>query len=172
MNILAIFKNTLRIYGLYSVIQNKTRIIFNIIMEFAQRLKKYIDYKGISLNAFDQSIGTSNGYIGRAIKGNSSLGSDILQNIFSEYTDLNPTWLLTGKEEMLFNNNKQSYQQDEIVHIASEPDMPFHHLPTSIDDERKTLIASINKMTDTADRNSRTLEKIVDYLVSKDINIE
>lgn len=151
--------------------QNKTRIIFNIIMEFAQRLKKYIDYKGISLNAFDQSIGTSNGYIGRAIKGNSSLGSEILQKIFSAYTDLNPTWLLTGKEEMLFNNNKQIYQQDETAHILSESEMPYH-LPTSIDDERKTLIASINKMTDTADRNSRTLEKIVDYLVSKDINIE
>lgn len=140
-------------------------------MTFTQRLKSYIDYKGLSLNAFDQSIGTSNGYIGRAIKSNGSLGSEILQKIFSVYSDLNPIWLFTGDGEMLLPQNSKMYNTHDISRTLNEQDVPYHR-EVSIDDERRTLIDSINKMTETADRNSITLAKIVDYLVSKDVNIE
>ncbi len=69
-------------------------------MKIIDRLKEYIDTKGISYNSFDKSIGASNGYIGRQIKNKASIGGDILEKIFSIYTELSPDWLIMGKGEM------------------------------------------------------------------------
>lgn len=65
-----------------------------------QRLKEFIDFKGISMNAFDASIGASNGYIGRMIKNNASIGSDVLEKIFCIYPELNLIWLIVGEGDM------------------------------------------------------------------------
>lgn len=70
-------------------------------MKIIQRLSKYIEFKGISLNAFDISIGASNGYIGKAIKNSGSIGGDVIEKISEIYTDLSLIWLITGKGEML-----------------------------------------------------------------------
>jgi hypothetical protein len=63
-------------------------------------LQEYIDYKGISVNAFEKSIDTRS-TIGKAIANNSNLRSDILAKIIEVYKDINPKWLLSGKGEML-----------------------------------------------------------------------
>jgi len=70
-------------------------------MKIIERLNQFIDYKNISLNMFDKSIGASNGYIGKQIKNNGSIGSDLIQKIFSVYPDLNILWLMTGEGEMI-----------------------------------------------------------------------
>lgn len=70
------------------------------------RLNDYIVFKGISLHAFDKSIGTSNGYIGKQIKNRASIGGDMLEKISCVYADLNMDWLITGEGEMLRNINK------------------------------------------------------------------
>ena len=75
--------------------------LFYVFMKIISRLAQYIDYKQLSLNGFDVSIGTSGGYIGKQIKKQASIGSDIIQKILSVYQDLNPLWLITGEGEML-----------------------------------------------------------------------
>lgn len=68
-----------------------------------KHLLQYIDFKKISVFKFEQSIGVRS-TIDKAIKSNSNLRSDILSKIIEVYTDLNPDWLLTGKGEMLRQN--------------------------------------------------------------------
>ena len=63
-------------------------------------LKKYIDYKGISVLAFEKSIGTRS-TIDKAIKANTNLRSDIITRIIEKYTDINVNWILTGEGEMI-----------------------------------------------------------------------
>ena len=70
-------------------------------MKLIDRLKEFIDYKGISLNSFDETIGAGNGYVGKQIKRSASIGSDVLEKIFLAFPELNPTWLLTGNGSML-----------------------------------------------------------------------
>lgn len=65
------------------------------------RLAEYIELKDISLNAFDKSLGMSNGYIGKQIKNKASIGGDIIEKISCIYTDLSIDWLITGKGEIL-----------------------------------------------------------------------
>lgn len=70
-------------------------------MKTIERLEQFINFRGLSLYAFDSSIGVGNGYMGKQIKKKGSIGSDILELIFSQYPELNPTWLLTGNGSML-----------------------------------------------------------------------
>ena len=67
------------------------------------RLREYIEHKGISYYAFENSIGASRGSISKAVKENKSIGSSVLENILNIYQDINPNWLLTGKGAMIID---------------------------------------------------------------------
>ncbi len=66
----------------------------------SERVGQYIDKKGISYYAFENSLGASRGSISKAVKEGKSIGSNVLETIMNTYTDLNPDWLLTGQGEM------------------------------------------------------------------------
>lgn len=77
----------------------------------SERLGQYIEEKGLSFYAFENSLGAGRGSISKAVKEGKSIGSNVIENILSLYNDLNPIWLLTGqgsmiKEEGTFLNNK------------------------------------------------------------------
>ena len=66
-----------------------------------ERIKEYIDCKGITVAAFERSIGMSNASFGKSLKNRGAIGSDKIENILSMYTDLSSEWLLTGTGNML-----------------------------------------------------------------------
>lgn len=79
----------------------------------SERVGQYITKKGISYYAFENSIGASRGSISKAVKERKSIGSQVLENILAIYTDLNPTWLLTGVGE-IFTENIEILQNKKI----------------------------------------------------------
>lgn len=72
-----------------------------------ERIKEYIDCKGITVAAFERSIGMSNASFGKSLKNRGAIGSDKIENILSMYTDLSSEWLLTGKGDMLKSDNEK-----------------------------------------------------------------
>lgn len=70
-----------------------------------ERLKQYIDAKGITIAAFEREAGMSNAAFGKALKNNGAIGTDKLENVLSAYPDINPVWLLTGNGDMLTSGN-------------------------------------------------------------------
>lgn len=66
-----------------------------------QRIKIFIDNKGITIKAFEESVGFSNGAFGSQLRNNKTIGVDKIENILSVYPELSPEWLLTGKGTML-----------------------------------------------------------------------
>lgn len=68
------------------------------------RIKQYIDFKGISIRKFEESIGFSNGSFASQFKNNKTIGVDKVENILQFYSEINPVWLLTGKGEMILGN--------------------------------------------------------------------
>lgn len=72
----------------------------------SERVGQYIDKKGISYYAFENSLGASRGSISKAVKEGKSIGSNVLENIMSIYTDINPNWLLTGQGDMFMGNDE------------------------------------------------------------------
>lgn len=93
----------------------------------SERLGQYIDKKGISYYAFENSIGASRGAISKAVKENKSIGSSTLEQIITVYSDLNPAWLLTGQGEMflsdeafLINKNIDTYLLKTDSNVESQ----------------------------------------------------
>ena len=69
-----------------------------------QRIKEFIDIKGITIKAFEESVGFSNGAFGSQLRNNKTIGVDKIENILFCYPELSPEWLLTGNGPMLKSN--------------------------------------------------------------------
>ena len=82
------------------------------------RIRHFIDSKGISIREFSKKIGVSHALIGKV----RSLGSDKLERIVSTYPEINPDWLLTGKGEMI---KKIPYEVEESINVAEEDSMDY-----------------------------------------------
>ncbi len=66
-----------------------------------ERLKRFIENKGLSVSAFEQSIGASDGMIRRAIKNGTDIQSKWLSVISDNYPDLSLDWLIADRGPML-----------------------------------------------------------------------
>lgn len=87
-------------------------------MSFGERIKQYIDYKGISVRSFEQQSTLKNGAIYRVIKNNTSLNGDSIASIGRKWEDLNLNWLMKGEGDMLtdssvLNEPGNKYQKDK-----------------------------------------------------------
>lgn len=71
----------------------------------SKRLGQYLQYKGISFYAIENSVGASRGSISKAVKEGKNIGSNVLEKILIHYRDLNPRWLMLEEGEMLITNN-------------------------------------------------------------------
>lgn len=69
--------------------------------KIVNRIGEYISYKGISVRAFEISIGASNGLISRAVTKNLDITTSWVSKIIETYSEISPAWLLTGEGEML-----------------------------------------------------------------------
>lgn len=84
------------------------------------RIKQFIDYKGIAISAFEKSIGMSNASLGKSLKTGGTIGADKLGNILTAYPEINLYWLVTGKGEMLTSESR-----DEVEEVrANDKSMP------------------------------------------------
>lgn len=77
-------------------------------MSVASRIRQFIENKGISKRKFDEKISQSDGYIGKQIRNDASIGSEVLEKICALFPELNPTWLLTGKGQMIIEEEANS----------------------------------------------------------------
>ena len=78
-----------------------------------QRLKQFIDYKGISVRKFEQICDINLSTIQTAITKNKTIGSDKLVKIAENFRDLNMNWLFLGAGSMINTENSscQNTQQ-------------------------------------------------------------
>ncbi len=78
------------------------------------RIKQYIDYKGLSLRAFEASIGVSNGAITSQMKPGKTIGVDRLENILRIYEELSADWVMTGRGTMI----REEYASKEAANAS------------------------------------------------------
>lgn len=68
-----------------------------------ERILQFIEFKGINKRTFYIETGISNGVLDKK----SGLSMDTIEKFYSKYPEINPEWLLTGKDEMLKQNIKE-----------------------------------------------------------------
>ena len=95
----------LQIYRLLSNYPNFLSTFFYIKMKAIERLYQYLDYKCLKPTALEKEIGLSNGYLGNQRKRNADMGEGAFNKIIDYCRDINPVWLLTGKGDMINEDN-------------------------------------------------------------------
>lgn len=92
---------------------------------FFDRLLRYINYKGETINSFNNKCCFSNGMLLKAIRNNKSIGLDKIEKIFLIYTDLNPNYLFLGEKmtrDNKFKSEKASTNLDFNCTLCKEKD--------------------------------------------------
>lgn len=83
-----------------------------------ERIKEFIDFKGIQMKVFENKCNLSTGYVTSMRK---SLGSEKLNNVLTAFPELNREWLLYGEGNML--NETVSKDNDRLI--------PFYDVETT-----------------------------------------
>lgn len=91
-------------------------------MDIKERVKQFIDYKGITVRAFETQCNLSNGYIGSMRKG---FGIDKLNNVLIKFPELNRDWLLYGEGEMLKEGSQDRDRDREEAIEEEEEKIPL-----------------------------------------------
>ena len=71
------------------------------ISPITERILYYANYKGFSKRKIYIETGISNGVFDKT----TGLGEGTIEKFISTYTEVNPTWLLTGRGEMLISGD-------------------------------------------------------------------
>ena len=91
--------------------------------QIVQRLKDYIDYKQISIAAFEKSVGLGNATFNKVLKSGGAIGTDKLEKILNKYPEINNNWLLTGEGNMLQVESKGKIPVYDVASIGGYNDV-------------------------------------------------
>lgn len=81
------------------------------------RLKQFIEYKGISVRAFQLSADLSNSFVASI---DQSIAHKTQIKIQKAFPELNMTWLLLGEGKMLRNSSAPDTTEDSCTNVAIE----------------------------------------------------
>lgn len=118
-----------------SVFLEKFLIIFPIMNN---RIKQIIDYLNLTTSGFEKKIGTSNGQISKQLARNSAIKSDILAKILEICPNINANWLITGRGEMLLQEQKQEKQEQKTPPPVAD-DTQLQRLQDLLEAKQETI---------------------------------
>lgn len=108
-----------------------------------ERLKQYIDFKGISVAAFERSIGMANASFGKSLKKQGAIGTDKLENILNIYPDISPSWLLKGEGNMILTGEVSQPTQEPaptyLLNMVNEKDLTIREQAEEIGELRERI---------------------------------
>lgn len=105
-------------------------------MKVTDRLQQYLSFRKLSPYTFERTCGIANGYLKKQMKGKGSIGSDIVERITTQYKDLNVTWLLTGKGQMVIT----SYPLNEEISAIAEREQEYTKHEQTIQSLREKIL--------------------------------
>lgn len=103
-------------------------------MGIIERIKQFAEYKEVSMRRFCEIAGIANGGFTKV----KSVGSENLLKIFNAFPDVNLTWLITGKGEML-DNNAQTADNKFAMELIEKKDAEIKSLERKIWEQEKEI---------------------------------
>lgn len=104
-------------------------------MDIIDRIKQYLNHKGISDYRFEKTLSLSKGYINKA----KNPTADILMKMCGIYTDISTEWLLRGEGEML-REKREDLGLHRAESASTDENSLIYKMYKEKDDENKTLI--------------------------------
>ena len=120
-----------------------------------ERLKQYIDFKGISVAAFERSIGMANASFGKSLKKQGAIGTDKLENILNIYPDISPAWLLKGEGNMILTGEVSQPTQEPaptyLLNMVNEKDLTIREQAEEIGELRELIRQLVQRFVKISD---------------------
>ena len=120
-----------------------------------ERIKEFIDYKGIAVSAFEKSIGMSNASLGKSLKTGGTIGADKLGIILNEYPEINLRWLVMGEGQML-----NSDQPENVADEKPQGGNTIDRLLGIIDSQQNELRTLIGMLREKDEEIARLREEL------------
>lgn len=114
-----------------------------------ERIKQFIDYKQITIRAFELAVGFSNGAFASQLKNKKSIGSDKIENILNKFPELNANWLFKGTGQMLARSDEESPLLGEPV---SDYSSEVNRLQKELLEAQAEIIRLQKKAMDSAEK--------------------
>lgn len=133
-------------------------------MKAIDRLFLYFEHKGLKPTPVGMELGLTNGYLSKMRDRHGSIGSDILETIFSNFPDLSPEWLITGSGSMI--------KGDTIMQSSVTPNDNLMQLVQTITSQAET-IGSLKKEVEVLQDRIQKLQQDVSNSKDEDApNVE
>lgn len=110
-------------------------------MDEKEKIRQYLNSKGISKNSFYQKTGFAIGFLDSG----KSLGADKLETIIDNYPDLSLEWLVLGKGDMINNVDNRQYYSDSPDVLKAQIEILDERIKEK-DAQIKEKDAQINKL--------------------------
>ena len=106
-------------------------------MTVKDRIKAYCKEENITIAAFEESVGVSNGYVNSISK---SIGIDKINTIVEKYSNIDIEWLLTGRGSML--KSKRASNSSPSCEESTPPSKDTNNITNKQDitGKRNTLV--------------------------------
>jgi transcriptional regulator with XRE-family HTH domain len=85
-------------------------------MSFSERIKEIIKLKNMKQNTFAQKTGIKRTTISGIINAGSVPGGEVLAAIIEAFPDISPSWLMTGKGQMLLDPSPATIHNSVVGH--------------------------------------------------------
>lgn len=119
---------------------------------FIERLQYYMKLKGINDNQMTIAAGLSVGLLGKLKKSGKGMNSSNIEKILYSYPEINASWLLTGKGEMLVSHDTPSQSVIEVN------DKDIEKNPYS-QENKQQIIGDEGRKTEKSEEKQRKTEK-------------
>jgi transcriptional regulator with XRE-family HTH domain len=104
------------------------------------RIKKFIDYKGISAGELAEITGVQRSNISHIFNGRNKPGAQFIENFLNAFPEVNARWLLTGNGSMLHENSGDNLSGSRPAgEVKSEPDIQYGIKHANDDKEKKEV---------------------------------
>ena len=104
---------------IYVIIITFVRSIIYIRMEV--RIRKFIEYKGISPSELADTIGVQRSNVTHVLKGRNKPSFQFIEKLLQIYPEINAKWLLLGEGKMIEGTTKQATLFDSVSKPVVDP---------------------------------------------------
>ncbi|WP_343570845.1 hypothetical protein ACLCDV_24555 [Sphingobacterium sp. Lzh-3] len=123
-----------------------------------KRIKIVADREGMSVSAFEATIGASKGVFTRALANGTDIQSKWLINLVEKYPQYSSEWLLKGEGEML--KPKLVLKEEEETYLTPE----LEGIANSVINSLRQVIASQNITIKSQEKTIMSLERLLSSL--------
>lgn len=131
---------------------------------FIERLQYYMKLKGINDNQMTIAAGLSVGLLGKLKKSGKGMNSSNIEKILYSYPEINASWLLTGKGEMLVSHDTPTDTPSQPVIEVNDKDIkkiPYsQEYKQQITDEKERKTKKSGEKQRKSEKNSECSSRI------------